>query len=481
MKLHPSDSLTPEETQRGLKLVIKDGLAAEAMVALTGGTFLTAMALTLGASNFQIGLLASLPTITNIFQLLAIWLVQKYNNRRAITVICSMLARFPLFIIGVLPFVFSGGTSVSVLIFLLFFHYFFGSISGASWNSWMKDLVPENELGNYFSRRSRLTQILSVTLSLLLALGLDFIKSHYPGHEFMAYAGMFLVGGVVGMAGVYLLMLTPEPKAHLEKQNIFRMFHRPLKDKNFRSLLIFNSMWVFSLNLATPFFSVYLMKIVGLPLSWIIGLGVLQQLSSIFFVRIWGRYSDQYSNKNIIRICAPLYIVCILSWIFTKNAGIYALPLLAFIHIVSGVATSGIDLALNNIGMKLAPRGEAIVYLSAKNMVTAMVPAVAPILGGLMADFFAGRQLAGGFEWKTPAGSSMIHLFSLQRWDFFFAIGALLALLSLRKLRSVTEEGEVEKRVIMMQMVAGLRTRWRRNRNGLATIPAVLKEEQKRA
>src|SRR5689334_23253707 len=103
MKLRPSEILSPEEQQKGLKLVIKDGLAAEAMVALTGGTFLTAMALTLGASNFQIGLLASLPTITNVFQLLAIWLVQKYNNRRAITVICSVFARFPLFIIGMLP------------------------------------------------------------------------------------------------------------------------------------------------------------------------------------------------------------------------------------------------------------------------------------------------------------------------------------------------------------------------------------------
>src|SRR4051812_29686026 len=83
MKLQPSEALTPAQTDRGLKLVVKDGLAAEAMTTLTSGTFLVALSLKSGATNLQIGLLAALPILTNIFQLLANWLVQKYNNRRA--------------------------------------------------------------------------------------------------------------------------------------------------------------------------------------------------------------------------------------------------------------------------------------------------------------------------------------------------------------------------------------------------------------
>src|SRR5688572_9068545 len=120
MNFKPSESLSPGQVNRGLNLVIKDGLAAEAMSTFTGGTFLVAMALQMGASNFQIGLLAALPTLTNVFQLVAIWLVQRYNNRRAISVLSNLFARFPLFIIGLLPFLFTGGTSIQVLIFLLF-------------------------------------------------------------------------------------------------------------------------------------------------------------------------------------------------------------------------------------------------------------------------------------------------------------------------------------------------------------------------
>src|SRR5438045_9402958 len=179
MNFKPSETLSLKEVNRGLNLVIKDGLAAEAMSVLTGGTFLVAMSVMLGASNFQIGLLAALPTFTNIFQLIAIWLVQRYNNRKAVAVLTNILARFPLLVIGSLPFLFSTETSIQVLIFLLFFHYFFGSIAGASWNSWMKDLVPEEKLGSYFSHRTRLTQTLNVIFSLLLALALDHIKKYY--------------------------------------------------------------------------------------------------------------------------------------------------------------------------------------------------------------------------------------------------------------------------------------------------------------
>jgi len=103
VNLHPQKQLSEADINKGLKMVIGDGLAAEAMTTLTGGAFLVAMALLMGASNFQIGLLAALSTFTNLFQLLSIWLVQRFNNRRAIVVVCSFLARSPLIVIGIIP------------------------------------------------------------------------------------------------------------------------------------------------------------------------------------------------------------------------------------------------------------------------------------------------------------------------------------------------------------------------------------------
>jgi hypothetical protein len=51
MNLKPSEFLTQRQTTHGLNLVIKEGMASEAMSALTSGTFLVAMALLLGIYN----------------------------------------------------------------------------------------------------------------------------------------------------------------------------------------------------------------------------------------------------------------------------------------------------------------------------------------------------------------------------------------------------------------------------------------------
>lgn len=459
MNITPSEYLSQRQTVKGLDLVIKEGLTSEAMSALTGGTFLVAMAILLGASNVQIGLLAALPTLTNIFQLLAIWLLQKYNNRRAIAVLCNAFARFPLLIIGALPFLFTTGTSIGVLIFLLFFHYFFGSVAGASWNSWMKDLVPEKKLGTYFSHRTRLTQTLNVFLSLILALVLDYVKKVHPHMELTTYGVMFIGGGILGLLGTWLLSRTPEPVSYLPRENVFKLFKRPLKDKNFRNLLFFNSFWSFALNIATPFFTVYMMKNLALPLSYIISFAILGQVAGIFAVKIWGKYSDHYSNKTIIKIAAPIYIFCILAWPLAgmPSSFVVMAVIVAAINIFSGVATSGINLALTNIGMKLAPKNESIVYLSAKNMMVAFVSAAGPILGGFLADFFSNRSFVWSVQWDGPRGTSVLPILELHNLAFLFIIGGVLAMIALKTLRFVKEQGEVSKDLAIAGMKTGFK------------------------
>jgi MFS family permease len=459
MILKPKPSLTDEEVKQGLKLVIGDGLAAEAMTTLTGGAFLVAMALLMGASNFQIGLLASLPTFTNLFQLASIWLVRKFNNRRAVAVICGLLARVPLVIVGILPFLVSPENFVSSLIGLLFIYYLFGSIAGPSWNSWVKDLVHEKSLGEYFSRRGSYTQTLNVVLNVLLALLVDYIKTNHPTAEADTYAIMFIVGGVFGIIGALILARVQEPQSFLKKENLFKQVLQPLRDPNFKRLLIFNSAWVFALNIATPFFTVFMLKTLNISLSYVIGLSIISQVFSILTIRAWGMYSDRYSNKTIIAIGAPLYIACLIAWCFV---GIYTkqymnIILLVSVHIVTGISTAGINLSLTNIGLKLAPKESAIVYLTCKNIITSIFSSIAPIIGGVLADFFTHRSLEIVATWKSDAFTTFFRLALLHEWSFLFLIAAFLAFIAVELLLQVTEVGEVHKDLVVKIMRSNLR------------------------
>jgi MFS family permease len=445
MILQPKAQLTEADVHKGLRMVIGDGLTTEAMTVFTGGAFLTAMALLLGASNFQIGVLAALPTFTNIFQLLSVWLVGKFNNRRLVAVGCALLARIPLVVIGL--FTLAASASIHLLMSLLFFYYCFGSIAGPSWNSWIKDLVPEPTMGRYFARRIRFSQVLNVVLSLTLAFLLDYVRKQFPGVELLAYALMFIAGGVVGIAGAFILAQAPEPQSTLSDVHFLQLLRQPLRNRNFSRLLIFNAAWVFSLNLATPFFTVYMIRTLGLPLSYIIILSSISLISSILTLRYWGDWADRYSNKTIIAAGGPLYILCIIGWCFV---GIYThlyanLILLVLIHIGSGISTAGINLSLANIGLKLAPREDAIVYLSTQNIIMAFFSSISPLIGGLLADFFTSRHLNVTAQYTSPHVNKVFRLLILHEWNFLFLIGAGLALLSLQLLIAVQEKGEVER------------------------------------
>jgi MFS family permease len=459
MAWRPDPTLTDKQVHRAMRLVIGDGLASEAMTTLTSGTFLVAMLVLLNANNFQIGLLAGLPTFTNVFQLLSVWLVRRFNNRRAIVVISSFLARTPLIIIGVLILIFKS-IPVESIVFILFFHYFFGSIAGPCWNAWMKDLIPEKALGTYFSKRTSYTTLLNILLGLGAAFLVDYTKNNRITAEINVYACLFIGGGIAGILSALFLSSTSEPQGRVTTGNILTVLQRPLRDRNFRKLLVFNSAWVFALNIATPFFVVFMMKKMGLSISWIIALTISSQICSILTVRMWGRFADRYSNKTIIGICAPLYILVLIGWCYV---GIYTrdylnLVLLFVIHAGTGIANAGINLSLTNISLKLSPAEESVVYLSTKNIITALFSFVAPLIGGYMADYFSKRSLSIDAQWTSPHWQKVIHLLNLHEFNFLFLIAAGLAFIAVELLVTVKETGEVAKNVVRRMMRTTIRS-----------------------
>lgn len=172
-----------------------------------------------------------------------------------------------------------------------------------------------------------------------------------------------------------------------------------------------------------------------------------------------GKFADRYSNKTIISIGGPLYILCIISWCFVGLFNFYGnFALLVLIQICSGIATAGINLSLTNIGLKLAPDEDAIVYLSTKNIVSAFFSSISPLLGGYLADFFARRHFSITVEWGGPHVNKVFHLIALHQWNFLFLIGALLGLIALRFLARVKESGEVEKNTVVRILRSAVRS-----------------------
>ncbi len=458
-------TLTEEDVQSGLRNVIKDGLTSQIMITLTGGVFLVAFALKLGASNWVIGLLAAISPLAQLIQIPSIYLVEKYRNRRAISICASAVSRSFLLLIAFIPFLFSIETGLTYLIIALLLHLAISAIGGCSWNSWMRDLVPEEKLGAFFSKRMSLAMVLSVPLSIGAGFYIDYWKELFPEYELYSYSILFFLGFLAGMLGVYFISTIPEPKmaALNGKPDVFKLISQPFKDANFKNLMMFLGTWNFAVNLAAPFFTVYMLKSLQLDMSLVIILMVLSQIINIAFLRMWGRLSDRYSNKSVLLVSGPLFIVSILAWTFTTMPDKYILtiPLLVAIHIFIGISTAGVTLASGNIGLKLAPKGQATSYLAASSLVNSLAAGIAPVLGGLFADFFTERELSLNLNWKSPAEELTFQALNFQQWDFFFFFAFLIGLYSIHRLALVKEIGEVEEKIVIHELISEVRREMR--------------------
>lgn len=461
MKFPVKDSLTEGELKSGLNNVIMDGLTTQAIVTLTGGVFLVAFALKLGASNLTIGILAAIPPIGQLIQLPAIYIVEKYRVRREICIVSTAIGRSFWLLIAMIPFLVFINDPLTLLIIVLIINAAFSAIGACSWNSWMRDLVPMNQIGSFFSKRMLYASIVGILFSLIASIFIDYWKQLYPDNELYAYSYIFFIGFLAGMSGLYFLSKIPEPRmmAIKEKINFSRLLFQPFKDTNFKNLIIFLGSWNFAVNLAAPFFTVYMLTRLNLDMSTIIILMLLNQVTSIAFLRLWGKYADRYSNKSILSINGPLFIICILAWTFTARPEkyIFTMPLLVIIHTLMGISSAGITLSSGNIGLKLAPQGQATSYLAANSFINSLAAGIAPVLGGLFADFFADRKLSLNIHWESPVRNLYIQTLYFQSLDFYFLFAFLIGFYSIHRLAMVKEVGEVEEKIVINELISEVR------------------------
>jgi hypothetical protein len=88
-----STTLPSSQIVTVMKISAYEAFPSQIFVTLTGGVFMPAFALTLGANNFYIGALAAIPFFANIWQLAGAYFVENYTWRKKLCIVASSLPR----------------------------------------------------------------------------------------------------------------------------------------------------------------------------------------------------------------------------------------------------------------------------------------------------------------------------------------------------------------------------------------------------
>jgi MFS family permease len=252
---------------------------------------------------------------------------------------------------------------------------------------------------------------------------------------FSGYALVFVLAAVFGTADIVLYFWADDPPMVRSDQQLSfcKLFVEPFKDRNYLKYTLFVSFWYFSVNIAGPFFNVYMieeMKMSYLLIS--LFTQVTANVMTIFFIGIWGRLADKYGSKPVMFLCCCSIFVLPVVWLFATSQTTWVVLL---INLFSGIFWPGFEMTASNQSIWLAPEKNRSIYIANYTMVVMLIgTAAAYLCGGAFMQFTRTAFPEGGY--LLPGG------IRFGGYQILFVLSGLFRLLVLLFLFRGYEESE---------------------------------------
>ena len=247
-----------EATQRNLRHFFFDGMFISASDSIML-TYLSLFILALGASSADIGLMTALASLSATLLLIpGAMLVDKIGNRKKIVLAA---AKFPLSLgylfMAITPFILKGPSAVYAIIAIKVIVDGLRNFALPAWVSMTGDVVPLAWRGRYFATRNLVMGFAAMLMTygigqLISALG------EPVGYQWAI--GLAFVFGLLS-AGLFAQIRDYRDENHEiapQSYKIKALFNTLGADRNFLAFCGFTALWTLSLNIAGPFFNVFL-------------------------------------------------------------------------------------------------------------------------------------------------------------------------------------------------------------------------------
>lgn len=390
---------TEPEEKRKLNariLSVKEGSAYSVSDAM-GMRYITPYALYLGANNTHIGFLSSVPQLIGSFsQLYALKLLGKFSRKNLVFLgaLFQAVMWLVLIALGFLYYSSQISSSSASLLLIIFYTILisFGLSISPIWNSWMKDIVPENKLGIYFGIRNRILGFV-ILISLLFA---GFILDLFKSKVFIGFAIIFSIAFIARIISSLMFIKKYEPEyIHIESNLTLRKFLKDIHKDNFGRFVFYVAFIIFATYISSPFFSVYMLK--NLSFNYVSYTLVIMSsiITTIIFMPVWGKFADIYGNVKVIKITGYLVPLVPLFWLLSPFIHLY-FPDLTILYLIltemfAGFAWAGFNLASANFIFASSTKETLTKYVAYFNILYHFGVFFGSIAGGIFATILQGN------------------------------------------------------------------------------------------
>jgi MFS family permease len=384
-KIYFEDNLINETK----KISVKEAGAYSVMDGF-GLKYITPYALAVGASNTQIGIISSLPSLLgNLSQLLTLKVMKFWTRKKIVffAVLLQSLMWLALLAVGSMYFIFGIKSLSSNLVIAVYtLLILFGAFGGPAWQSWMKDLIKKG-IGIYFGKRSRIATTISLCCMIIAGFILDYFKKT---NIFIGFVILFLAAGIGRFISARLMLKQYEPPIKIDDKYFFSLkdFIKRMHKNNFGRFVIYFSLVSLTVNISGPFLAVYMLKNLSFSYTYFMTVTLASVITTLLFVSPWGKFADKYGNLKTMKITGALTPLMPLLWL---SSIIFTNPNTVFIYLIlvecfSGAIWAGFNIAAGNFIYDAVSRQRVAICATYYNILAGLGVLIGSLFGGILSS-----------------------------------------------------------------------------------------------
>ena len=364
--------------RKSLKFSFLDGLFASCMTGLTTD-YITPYALALKATNSQIGILTAAPNLaSSLVQLKSADFTDRLKSRKKVInlfVFLHVLMGIPIILI---PYLCHWQPVVFLIIFITLFTSF-NAFAVPAWASLMSDHVPYKSRGRYFGWRNMVLGIVTISSAFLAGLTLQLFK-----HSILrGFLVIFSIAFTCRFISWYFLTRMYEPSFKVNKESYFTFweFIKRIKESNFAKFVIFAASLIFCVNLAAPYFAVFMLKDLKFNYLTYTFLVTTVTIAQVFTINRWGSHADKVGNVKVLKVTS-LFIASLPLWWVINQHPLY----LVFAQVLSGFAWAGFNLCATNFIFDAVTPQKRVRCIAYLNVFAGIATCLGALLGGYLVN-----------------------------------------------------------------------------------------------
>ena len=329
---------------------------------IVGASFFTGLLLNMGAEDGFIGKMTMISVSANLLQMFAPLLLERFPKRKKLLMAGRAAIMFiNIIFIGVIPlFPVAQQLRLTIMALAVLVLNLLNAIISPGITVWFISFTPVYMRAKFFS-------IISMTNGIIVALaafGAGSVADAFKKRG-MELAGLEVVRGIALVIAVmdFLLLVRMKeyPYENTGGVRFKQLLIEPFRERAYLRTVAIAFLWSLTANMPGAFYTIYLLKDIGVNYSFLMLMGFINLPVLIFLTPVWTRFLKRFSWFKTLAAAMSLYLIHYILLTFITGATIRFLYPITLLYAYT--MALGINLAFTNIPYVNIPKKNQTLFI----------------------------------------------------------------------------------------------------------------------